>query len=70
MGGGGCVGGEGCVRGEGCVGGAVSCSCVGVPVVVTTTGLLVRCGRGDDVEGAAGWCRRVWVGRGAEGTLS
>ena len=54
----------GAVGGGACMGGAVSCSCVGVPVVVTTVGLLVRCGSGDDVEVVGR------EGRGAAGTLS
>lgn len=68
--------GGGAVRGVGCVGGdIVSCSCVGVLGVVTTTGLLVRCGVGDDVEMVGvvmvvGCVRVRLMERGIAGTLS
>ena len=60
------------MRGEDCVGVAVSISCVGVPVVVVT-GLLVRCGVGEEVAEVVvmvGGCGRVCDGLGAAGTLS
>ena len=51
----------------------MSISCVGVPVVVVT-GLLVRCGVGEEVVDVVvvmvGGCGRTCDGRGAAGTLS